>query len=354
MAGLVLLVASLTGCARLGYYAHLGKGGFALVARGEKVERLLEDSATPGELRGKLQAARALLEFAETRLLLPVGKRYGKYLDLERPYAVWTVVATPEFSLEPRTWCFPIAGCVGYRGFFDPDRADRFAGSLRNEGLDAAVGGVRAFSSLGWFGDPLLNTFIFDPDRDLAGLLFHELAHSRIYVKGDTVFNESFATAVERAGVRRWLEATSAEVDTEVADYEHSLRRLDHAYAGVERLRIRLEALYADSEMGESARRARKAEHFAEFLRNLETSDPDRTGAFAGWIGRDLNNADLAAIGFYRERLDAFQDLFRAASGDFERFYESAGCLAGLPPDERDRRLLEAIWGDCILADSEG
>ncbi len=370
-----MLLAALAGCSRLGYYAHLGKGGLALATRGEKVEKLLCDPETPGELASRLRFARELLEFADARLGLPVEKKYRRYLDLKRPYVVWTVVATPEFSLEPKTWCFPIAGCVGYRGFFTPERAGRFADGLRARGFDVSVGGVRAFSSLGWFGDPLLNTFVFDEDRRLAGLLFHELAHGQVYAKDDTAFNESFATAVERAGVRLWLEAaTAGDAAAAVAGYQRSLDDLDASYAVVERIRSRLEALYTSPVPDEEAEpraeemaepmaepmpertshevRRRKADLFAELRRDLASSAPERPSAFTDWIGRDINNADLASVGFYRERLASFEHLLRAVEGDLARFYSSAQCLADLDLDERSKRLEAREWRECILAGS--
>lgn len=362
-----MLLAALAGCSRLGYYAHLGKGGLALATRGEKVEKLLCDPETPGELASRLRFARELLEFADARLGLPVEKKYRRYLDLKRPYVVWTVVATPEFSLEPKTWCFPIAGCVGYRGFFTPERAGRFADGLRAQGFDVSVGGVRAFSSLGWFGDPLLNTFVFEQDQQVAGLLFHELAHGLVYVKGDTAFNESFATAVERAAVRRWLEATaSGGAKAVVVEYQRFLDQVDHAAAVVERIRERLRALYESPalEIRVASRdspeamvalpeiRRRKAELFAELQLDLAASDPEHRSALAGWIGRNLNNADLASAGFYRERLAFFEDLLGAVDGDLESFYSSARCLAELPTEDRNHRFETGTWGECILAGS--
>ncbi len=353
LTGLLILLPTLAGCGQLGYYAHLGKGGFELVTRGERVERLLGDPGTAEELRTRLRFAGELLEFAEADLGLPVGKKYRKYLDLERPFVVWTVVATPEFSLEPEVRCFPIAGCVGYRGFFLPAKAEGFADRLRARGLDVSVGGVRAFSSLGWFGDPLLNTFLFDGDRQLAGLLFHELAHGIVYAKDDTAFNESFATAVERIGVRRWLEA-GKDAEEQVADYRLATEELDETYARIGRFRTRLESLYsrAEATLPPAEMRAQKAEIFAELQRDLVAGDPERTSAFAGWIGQDLNNANLASIGFYGERLPAFERLYSAVGEELAGFYDSARCLVDLRAEERSRRLENESWGDCILGGS--
>lgn len=350
---LVGLLAS--GCAPIGYYAHLGKGSLALVGRGERVERLLRDPATPAELAERLRFSREVLAFAESRLALPVGKKYGKYVNLGRDYVVWTVVAAPEFSLEPKTWCFPIAGCVAYRGYFAPGKAERFARRLEQEGLDVSVGGVRAFSFLGWFADPLLDTFLFDEDRRLAALLFHELAHGLVYAPGDTAFNESFASAVEREAMRRFLSGARARSEAEAAlvDYERFLAVSDRADSAIEATRNRLEALYRQSpELSVSEKRERKADLFAELRSKLAEIDPEGSTGFAAWVERDLGNADLASVGFYREHLPAFEDLLAAADHDLERFYAAASCLAALDPDRRSRRLESRVWRECILAGS--
>lgn len=354
-ATVVCLALLLGSCSRLGYYAHLGKGGFALVTQGENVERLLGDGDTPAALKVRLLLARDLLEFAEGELGLPVGKKYRRYLDLERPYVSWTVVAAPEFSLVPKTWCFPIAGCVGYRGFFSREKADRYAGRLRVEGYDVSVGGVRAFSSLGWFGEPLLNTFLYDEDHQLAGLLFHELAHSVVYVGDDTAFNESFASSVERFGVELWLDSGAGDERAAlVGEYRHSLEELEAADAMVRGFRTRLEDLYAQLDPGasEDELRRRKAELFAALQEELLALAAAGNQAYSGWIGRDLGNADLASVGFYREHVEAFSDLREALENDLDAFYSSTRCLAALDPAERLRRLEERSWRECILGRS--
>lgn len=373
----VLLAAALalSGCAGLGYYLHLGRGSLALVGRGGRVESLLRDPGTSPELADRLRLARELLAFADSDLGLPVGKKYRKYVDLHRDFVVWTVVAAPEFGLEPKNWCFPVAGCVGYRGFFGPDRAERFAARLEREGFDVAVGGVQAFSFLGWFADPLLNTFLFDPDRRLAGLLFHELAHGLLYVDGDTTFNESFATAVERTGVRRWLsseiEARNRAVELEA--YARSLEALDRAHAVIAAKRDELETVYEfarasasgvaigqesfdDREPARAVAEARRQKSvlFAELRRELASVDPDGATGFASWAERDLDNADLASVAFYSEHVAAFEDLLGTVDDDLERFYAAASCLAALEADARSRRLEDRAWGACILAGSVG
>ncbi|MCP4203480.1 MAG: aminopeptidase [bacterium] len=349
--GLIVVALATGGCARLGYYAHLGGGALGLMTRGRNIDKLVAQSDTPAELKERLVFARDLRAFAAAELDLPVDGRYEKYLDLERPYVVWTVVAAPEFGLEPRTWCFPIAGCVAYRGFFSRAKAERFAEKLRGERMDVSVGGVRAFSSLGWMGDPLLSTFLFSGDRDVAALLFHELAHAVVYVKDDSAFNESFATAVERAGVLRWLARTEdGNAGDRAEDYRSYLARGDRAYDSIATTRARLEELYAGDDPNQ---RARKAELFQELEGELLTLAGENDSPFSGWIGRELNNADLAGLGLYREWLGALTALLGAVDGNLAPFYSGARCLAELDLEERRRRLDARDWTDCILAGSE-
>jgi predicted aminopeptidase len=347
---LVVVVVASSGCSRLGYYGHLGAGALSLAVQGRSVTSLIAAAKTPPELRKRLIFARDLRDFAAAELGLPVAGKYLEYVDLERPYVAWTVVATPEFDLEPVTWCFPIAGCVAYRGFFSRAKAERFATKLREQGMDVSVGGVRAFSSLGWLGDPLLNTFLFSEDRSLAALLFHELAHGITYVKDDSAFNESFAAAVERAGVGRWLaraEVEGAEGCSE--SYQRFLARSDRAYTLIEHARVRLERLYASAGPSMSAG---KAELFDQLEVELEALSGIDDSSFEAWVGRDLNNADLAGLALYRRWLDSLQELLELVESDLERFYSSARCLAELDFEERSRRLEARDWSDCILARS--
>jgi predicted aminopeptidase len=324
----------------LGYYSHSIKGGLGILTRRRSIESLLADAATPPELRARLELVLDIREFAGRELALPLGGSYRSYVDLERPYAVWTVVAAEELSSEPVEWCFLIAGCVSYRGYFSPEKAERFAGKLRRKGLETDVGGAAAFSTLGWFSDPVLSSFVDYPDSELAGLVFHELAHQRLYVKDDTTFNESFATVVELEGVRRWLLQDGRE--EALAAYRTAKQRQLEIADLVRSYRERLAAVYTE-ERSEEWKRARKEELFEELrqaYRDLETSwgEPSRYGT---WFGDGLNNARLASIGAYYDLVPAFETLLAQADGDLNFLYDEAAVLGKLPKADRREGLRE-------------
>src|SRR6185295_9567668 len=259
----------LTGCETLAYYLQAVGGQLELMARAQPVGTLIADPATPQPLRERLALARSIRDYASRELGLPDNGSYRSYADLGRAYVVWNVVAAPEFGLAPVESCFPVAGCVPYRGFFALEDAERHAARLRSAGNDVNVRGVPAYSTLGRFDDPLLNTFIRNPDADLARLIFHELSHQVLYVKGDSTFNESFAVAVERAGVRRWLAATgrSAAMQAFLETQERGARFLSL----LEQARTRLKALYA-MPLPPEVMRERKREAFAELKKMLESN----------------------------------------------------------------------------------
>ena len=334
----LLVTALLTSCTSLGYYSHSIKGGLGILTRRRSIESLLADSVTPPELRGRLELVLDIREFAGRELALPIGGSYRSYVDLERPYAVWTVVAAEELSVEPVEWCFLIAGCVSYRGYFSPEKAERFASKLRRKGLETDVGGAAAFSTLGWFSDPVLSSFVDYPEPELAGLVFHELDHPRLYVKDDTTFNESFATVVELEGVRRWLLQDGRE--EALAAYRTVKQRQMEIADLVRSYRERLAEAYTE-ERSEEWKRARKQELFDDLRQayvDLETSwgEPSRYGT---WFGDGLNNARLASLGAYYDLVPAFEALLVQADGDLSLFYEEAGALGKLPKADRRQRL---------------
>ncbi|MCR4332712.1 MAG: aminopeptidase, partial [Sulfuricaulis sp.] len=220
---LFLLFAVCAGCASPLYYAQAVSGQIEILTKRRPVEEVLADPATTPETRRQLELVRHLRDFASRELLLPDNRSYRSYADLQRPFVVWDVFATPELSLEPKRWCFLVAGCVPYRGYFARDKAEQFAAKLKQKGYDVYVGGVPAYSTLGWFNDPLLNTFIHRSEAELAGLLFHELAHQQIYISGDSAFNESFATVIELEGVKRWFEHQGTAQQTEA--YQQKIKR---------------------------------------------------------------------------------------------------------------------------------
>jgi predicted aminopeptidase len=326
------------GCSTLGYYYQAARGQLALVSAAKPVAQVIDDPATPEDLRARLETARAIRAFASRELQLPDNAAYRKYTDLQRPFVVWNVFAAPEFSVRPRQWCFPVAGCVAYKGWFEEAKAEALAGELREQGYDVLVLGVPAYSTLGWFDDPLLSTFIGYPRAEVARLLFHELAHQVAYASDDTTFNESFATAVEREGVRRWLAVAGSE--TERAEFESMDARKRDFVALVTRTRERLEALYAQP-LAPDAMRTAKAAAFDRMRSEYE--DLKRAwGGFRGydrWFAQPLGNAHLASVASYTEMVPGFEGMLAAHRGDLPAFYAEAVRLAKLPAAERQRAL---------------
>jgi predicted aminopeptidase len=321
-----LAALGLAGCETLAYYAQAVNGHLTLINLAQPVAVVIADPATPEPMRARLELARALRDFASRELKLPDNASYRSYADLGRPYAVWNVVAAPEFSLEPVQSCFPVAGCVAYRGFFSREGAERHAGGLRAGGLDVHVYGVPAYSTLGRFDDPLLSTFIGYPEAELARLLFHELAHQVAYVKDDSAFNESFAVVVEREGVRRWLAAGGREKELEA--FRQAQRRNAGFLRLLEETRARLATLYRSRLAPEAMRERKRAE-----LEKLGT-DPDfrryadRLGKSGSVPEFSPNNALLAAFATYTGLVPEFERLLAEQGGDLERFYAAVRALA--------------------------
>ena len=326
-------------CSTLSYYAQAVHGHMSLMQAARPIDDWLRDDTTGAPLRDRLLHAREIRRFASDELALPDNDSYKRYADIGRSAVVWNVFATPELSLQLKTWCYPVVGCAAYRGYYERERAEAAAAELRAEGYDVGVTPVPAYSTLGWFSDPLLNTFIESNDADLARLLFHELAHQVVYVSGDTRFNESFATAVERAGVARWL-ARGADAKA-TATYQLREQRRAQFIALLREHRASLEALYAAP--GDDAhKRAAKAAAFRQLRDDYARL---RDGPWQGWPGfdaffaRDLNNAHLAALAVYTDLVPGFEKLLAAESSDFARFYARVKAIAALPEAERQRAL---------------
>jgi predicted aminopeptidase len=276
--------------------------------------------------------------FAIDELLLPDNKSYQTFTDLERDFVVWNIVAAPEFSLQPKTWCYPIVGCVAYRGYFAEEKARAFGDKLRDDGYDVFVGGVAAYSTLGRFADPVLNTMMRWSDVDLVATLFHELAHQRLFIKGDTGFNESFATAVAEIGVERWLAARGKQ--QEVAQYLGRGELREKLMALVEDAKTELESLY-----GEDLNDAHKRNRKQEILDRLSSAAGIIVDAqpfpATNWLQAPLNNARLASLVLYRGQLDAFRNLLKRCDNEMPCFYSTLDDLVDLPQEERSRRLNE-------------
>jgi predicted aminopeptidase len=336
--GVALVVAGFAGCSTLGYYLQAMDGQMELSRKARPIPQVLSDERTPAELKVKLEQVQQIREFASRTLALPDNDSYRRYADLRRPYVVWNVFATGEFSLDPKQWCFPIAGCVGYRGYFSQASAERFAAGLRRERLDVFVSGVPAYSTLGWMDDPVLNTFIRYPDTEIARLIFHELAHQVAYLPGDTTFNESFASTVELEGVRRWLEAQGTPEQRAAFD-EAQMRRHEFVQL-IARCRERLRAIYQAAGDPQEMRAA-KTRTFEE-LRSEYGMLKQAWGGFAGydwWFDQPLNNAQLASVALYTQLVPAFEKLLAQSGGDLATFYDAVKELAGQPEEERHAAL---------------
>ena len=341
LAVLVGGVAGLTSvrAADLGYLAQSVGGHVALLRAARPVAEWVADASTSDALRERLLLSQRMRDFAVTELGLPDNASYRRYADLHRSAAVWNVVAAPELSLKLETWCFPVVGCVGYRGYFDRADADAFAAGLREQGLEVDVYGVPAYSTLGrlpggFFADPLLNTFIGWPEIELARMMFHELAHQVAYAPGDTEFNESFATAVERIGSARWSAERAAPAA--VAEYEAFAERRRAFHELTRRTRDALDALYkgpasdADKRSAKALLMQRMREEYAAL----------RDGPWHGFSGYDAwmaraNNASLGVLAAYNELVPGFERLYEREGRDLPRFYAAVRALAELPKDER-------------------
>lgn len=331
---LVPLLATLllNGCSGAAYYGQLAEGQWQLLRARQPVEQVVADPTTPAKLRAHLQHAEQARVFASQHLKLPDNRSYRVYADLGRPYVVWNVFATPELSLQPVTHCFPVAGCVAYRGYYQQGAARGAAALMRQNGLDVYVGGVEAYSTLGWFDDPILSSMVGWGDERLATLIFHELAHQRFYVQDDTEFNESFASFVEQEGTRQWRLARGlAPVGGDQGQQRDEFIRLVLAS------RERLQAIYAGPLDDGHKRLAKRA----EFERLRREYRQVRDGQWGGdkrydtWIYGPMNNAKLLPFGLYDQWVPAFAAVFREVDGDWGQFYQRVEQLGKLPIAER-------------------
>ena len=344
--GLAVLLAggaAVTGCSTLGYYAQAAGGHVAIIRAAKPVPDWLADDSAPAALKERLRLSQRIRDFAVTELKEPDNASYRRYADLHRRSVIWNVIAAPELSLKLHTWCFPVVGCVGYRGYYAEADAKAFAEPLRAQGLEVGVYGVPAYSTLGKlpfdaFADPLLNTFIDYPEGDLARLIFHELAHQIAFAKGDTLFNESFATAVERIGGDRWLtQHASAQARADLAASD--ARRQDFRELTA-RYRDLLNALY-ESAASDADKRAQKAALMARLRADYAAMKRDRWGGFTGYDGWFVraNNASFGVLGAYNDLVPNFERLFEREGRDFGRFYAEVKRLADLPLDQRRAQL---------------
>jgi predicted aminopeptidase len=333
-----LVLALLSGCGTT-YLMQAGGGELQVLSERRPIDEVTADPDTSPELRARLSTVHAAREFASNELHLPDNKSYTTYADIHRPYVVWNVVAAPEFSVEPKRWCFPVAGCVAYRGYFSEQAARDFAFALQQQDYDVVVLGVPAYSTLGKFADPVLSSMMQYDDDQLAATIFHELAHQLIYVPGDSEFNEAFAVTVEDAGLERWLihqgnpERIRRDRDSETQGQQYLA-----LLAGA---RARLAQLYG-SGLPAQEMRAGKAQILAALtveMRALELRQHARYPVYDEWLAGGLNNAMLAAVATYYECVPGFKRLLAANDDDLERFYAAVRALAKQPRAARHAQL---------------
>ena len=329
-----VLLLSLAGCNSVGYYSQAVGGHLKLMRARQPIVEVLADESTSPELRQKLQTLMEARKFAVTELGLPDNDSYSTFVETGRSAVTWNVVAAEEFSVNAKTWCFPVAGCVSYRGYFDRDDADDYAKRLAEENFDVTVGGASAYSTLGWFDDPILDTMLRGSDTRYVSTLFHELAHQVLYVKDDSDFNEAFASFVEQIGTRKWLvdRGEAERIDA----YDLSLQRGEDFVKLLKVTREALQATFGKS-IDEQAMRAEKADVFNKMRDDYE-SLKESWGGYSGydnWFKRDLNNARLVAVSTYRRFVPAFFAMYLEAEEDINRFYDIARIAAELPFHER-------------------
>ncbi len=328
-----LLIAA-GGCAQLGYYAQAMQGQMSLLASAKPIDDWLADPKVEDKLKTRLRQTRAIRAFAASELGLPDNGSYKNYADLKRPYVMWNVVATPELSLKPVSWCFPVAGCVDYRGYYSPEAAQAFADELRTQGQDVRVSGVPAYSTLGWFNDPVLSTFIAYPEAEIARLVFHELAHQVAYAPGDSQFNESFATAVEEIGVARWLEQQG---DAAMRERYREYRQRKNDFLGLlDSHRRQLEENFSRA-ASDAEKRARKQQIFASMKQQYALLKAERWGGYAGydrWFSGEMSNAHFALAATYHDLVPAFRGML-VHEGDMRRFYARVKAMAKLGKKRR-------------------
>lgn len=332
------LILALGACTTMEYYLQAIQGHLSLISRAQPIsDYLAADAESP--LAIKLQQVHKIRAFASRELGLPDNASYSHYADIGRPYVVWNVYAAPELSTELFRWCFLVVGCVEYRGYFNKEDAQQFAEGLRAQGYDVFVGGARAYSTLGWFADPVLNTFVNAPEAEIARLIFHELAHQLLYIPGDAEFNESFATVVELAGVERWLEKYGSR-----EMHQRFLASRERRREFVElilRFREQLDSVY-QSNLSPEERRATKRDKLQELWRNYEALKQN----WQGWSGLDhwlgtgtLNNAHLGSIVTYSKWVPALTVLLSQQNGKLTNFYAAADTLAKQAKSEREKNL---------------
>lgn len=328
-----------SGCASINYYSQSIQGQLEVISKSQDINEILKDKTIPDDLRKKLNTVLELRAFSIKVLRLPENESYLSYADLERDYVIWNIFANEEFSLEPVNWCYVIVGCLSYRGYFSKSDATKYALELKKQGYDVYLGGVAAYSTLGWFDDPILNTMLLWSDNRLATVLFHELAHQQLYIKDDTEFNESYADALAHIGVTKWL-TTKANKNL-LKDYEQSMYQERQFVNLIMRYKPKLSALYQSNQTEPEKREEKK-----RLLKNMRDDFFDlsrhwQSNPYKAWFSNDVNNAKLAAIVTYRKYVPIFLDIYQKLENDLSKFYSYAKSLSNCKPMKRKEILLE-------------
>lgn len=310
------------------YYLQAAQGQLSLLSQRKPIAKVIADPATSPDIKTRLEYAQEAREFASHQLALPDNKSYRSYVDLKRDNVLWNVFAAPEFSVDPKLWCFPVAGCVVYRGYFKESAAQHYADKLRAQGFDVVVSGVPAYSTLGHFNDPVISTMMRWNNTQVAATLFHELAHQVVYVKDDSSFNEAFATVVADEGIKRWLLQRN---NPGALERWHLYEQRGNEFAQLLlRTRAKLRHVYETSQsVGEKLQRKQQVlnELLAEYAQ-LKASTWDGYTGYDKWFERPLNNADFIAIATYQQCVPGFEKLLHSVNDDLSRFYAAVKALA--------------------------
>jgi predicted aminopeptidase len=344
---LSIALGALTGCADLSYYLHSINGHMSIINSAQDIDDLLADENTDAELADRLRLVGRIRQFAVQQLQLPESGSYTIYADLKRSYALKNLFAAPEFSVEAHHWCYPIVGCAGYRGYFDEARLQKTLVSLKQQGFDTYVSNVSAYSTLGWFDDPVLNTFINWPDYRLAGMIFHELSHQQLYIDGDTEFNESFAVAVQQAGIKQWLHSNGDAA--RAARYQQQLDNRQQVIKLIKNSQLQLKDLYAQDIQANVMRQSKN-----DIIHNLKRDYKDLSSQFAiedgfrRWFEGPVNNARLVSISTYYDLVPAFLQLLESHDGNFPAFFKHVENIGKLPDKERKDCL--RMWNSGLVS----
>lgn len=326
----------LSGCSTVGYYMNAIHGHLEILDKSRPIDDVISDNNSE-ELTNKLKNFQQAREFATNYLLLPANNSYTEYADIGRQYAVWNVIATPRFSVEPKKWCFLFAGCISYRGYFNKQEADEYAEQLADQGYDVYVAGARAYSTLGWFDDPLLNTMMYKSEAARVAILFHELAHQKIYVENDSAFNEAFASTIEQEGVRRWF--IYRKQNSELTEYEKHLTRKNELNSLLLKYRNKLKNIY--NKQADTKVVLEKKKKLFEYLKHDYAALKIKWKGYDGydkWMEQDLNNAHLAIVATYNDLVPVFTRKLNETR-DIAKFYKYILKLVQHDPEKRNKLL---------------